>query len=59
MTIEALIKIAIVYCKTKHLQDVAVCTGAIKEMTPFLIDSLWQHYSDPHYVCPKLHFCQK
>ena len=52
-------KISVEYCVKKHMYIRHVCKGAVDEMTPFIINSVWRHYSDPHLVCSELKFCKQ
>jgi hypothetical protein len=51
--------VGVAYCKDKHLQDVKVCRGAVREMVPVILGSVWAHYADPHLVCSKLRLCSR
>jgi hypothetical protein len=42
------------YCIKKHLQIQHVCRGAVKEMTRYILESAWQHFTDPHMICHQM-----
>lgn len=56
---DILVKIAYLYCPKVKEYDSTVCKGAIKAMTPFIVKSLWKHYTDPHMVCSELRLCRQ
>ena len=46
-----------VYGKIEASRD--VCSGAVNEMAPIIINSFLQHYLNPDYTCPLLGVCSQ
>jgi sphingomyelin phosphodiesterase len=58
-TYNILDEIGTLYCYIKKVEkSFEVCKGAVNEMGPIILQSLYEHYTDPDFICPLLKLCE-
>jgi sphingomyelin phosphodiesterase len=50
--------VATAYCVYTKTEVYRVCSGAIKEMAPLILENTWRHYINPDFACPTLKLCK-